>query len=115
VTAKGRFARALSAVTAWCRANRHRPVPEQRSHLAAMMRGHYASTTPSRATCDDCNGTPFHTWTEDEIAAYERRWPVGSRERLAFALLLYTGQRVSDGSTMYDTDLGSGRYPRSCR
>jgi enterobacteria phage integrase len=36
----------------------------------------------------------FHTWTDDEIAAYERHWPVGTRERTVFALLLYTGQRV---------------------
>ncbi|MFC4168890.1 tyrosine-type recombinase/integrase [Teichococcus aestuarii] len=38
----------------------------------------------------------YATWSEDEIAAYEARWPSGSRERLAFALLLYTGQRRSD-------------------
>ena len=38
----------------------------------------------------------FHTWTEDEIAKFEARWPVGTTERLAFALLLYTGQRRSD-------------------
>jgi hypothetical protein len=31
----------------------------------------------------------FHTWTEDEIVRYEERWPVGSRERTAFALHLY--------------------------
>jgi integrase len=38
----------------------------------------------------------YHTWTEAEIAAFEARWPTGTRERLAFALLLYTGQRRSD-------------------
>jgi integrase len=38
----------------------------------------------------------FHTWTEEEIAAFEARWPLGTRERLAFALLLFTGQRRSD-------------------
>ncbi len=27
----------------------------------------------------------FHTWTDEEIATYERRWPVGTRERTAFA------------------------------
>lgn len=37
-----------------------------------------------------------HTWTETEIAAFEERWPVGTRERLAFDLYLYTGQRLSD-------------------
>jgi integrase len=38
----------------------------------------------------------FHTWTEKELAQFEARWPEGSRQRLAFALLLYTGQRGSD-------------------
>lgn len=38
----------------------------------------------------------IHTWTEAEIAQYEARHPVGTRARLAFALLLYTAQRRSD-------------------
>lgn len=38
----------------------------------------------------------YHTWTEDEIATFEAKYPPGSRQRLAFALLLYTGQRRSD-------------------
>jgi group II intron reverse transcriptase/maturase len=42
VTAKKRYARAIVAVTDWCRKNRHRPIPEQHTHLVAMMRGHYA-------------------------------------------------------------------------
>jgi integrase len=37
-----------------------------------------------------------HSWTEDEISQFEARHPIGSRARLAFALLLYTGQRRSD-------------------
>jgi integrase len=37
----------------------------------------------------------FHTWTEAEVAKFEACHPVGSRARLAFALLL-TGQRRSD-------------------
>jgi integrase len=37
-----------------------------------------------------------HTWTEDEIERFEAQHPVGSRERLALALLLYTGQRRGD-------------------
>ncbi len=39
---------------------------------------------------------PFPTWTEEDIAAFEARWPRGTRARLALALLLYTGQRRSD-------------------
>jgi RNA-directed DNA polymerase len=42
VTAKNRYARALAAVTEWCRSNRHQSIPHQRAHLTAMMRGHYA-------------------------------------------------------------------------
>jgi integrase len=38
----------------------------------------------------------YRTWTEDDIAAFEARHPVGSRARLALGLLLYTGQRRSD-------------------
>jgi integrase len=38
----------------------------------------------------------FHTWTEKELAQFEIRWPEGSRQRLAYAHLLYTGQRGSD-------------------
>ena len=42
VTAKNRYARALAAITAWCRIHRHQSIPDQNAHLAAMMRGHYA-------------------------------------------------------------------------
>lgn len=42
----------------------------------------------------------FHTWSEDEIAKFEARWPIGTRERLAFDLLLYTGQRSADVRVM---------------
>ena len=37
-----------------------------------------------------------HTWTDEQLAAYEARWPLGTRERLAFATLLYSGQRGGD-------------------
>jgi integrase len=47
----------------------------------------------------------FHTWTEDEIAQYKERWPIGSRERAAFALHLYTGQRRGDVVRMAWTDI----------
>jgi integrase len=50
----------------------------------------------------------FHTWTEEEIAQFEARWPIGSTPRLAFALLLYTGQRRSDVVAMCQTDVEDG-------
>jgi enterobacteria phage integrase len=62
----------------------------------------------------------FHTWTEDEIAKFEPHWVVASPERLAFALLLYTGQRRSDvvrvsGVILQAALPGScSRRPRPC-
>lgn len=41
-------------------------------------------------------GDGYHCWTEEEIALFEAKWPVGTRERLAMALLLYTGLRRGD-------------------
>jgi integrase len=45
-------------------------------------------------------GGEHHTWTDEEIAAFEACWPLGSVQRTAFALLLFTGQRVSDVARM---------------
>jgi integrase len=65
-------------------------------------------------TDDPFSGLPryrlgtHHTWTDAEIAQFERRWPLGSRERLAFALLLYTGQRGGDVVKMTRNDVVNG-------
>src|SRR5262249_26278506 len=37
-----------------------------------------------------------HSWTEEEIAQFEARHPIGTRARLAMALLLFTAQRRGD-------------------
>jgi integrase len=42
----------------------------------------------------------FHSWSEDEVAAYEARHPVGTKARLALDLLLYTAQRRADVARM---------------
>lgn len=51
----------------------------------------------------------FIAWSEDDIAAFEARWPAGSRERLALCLLLYTGQRRSDVVGMGRQHIRDGR------
>jgi integrase len=38
----------------------------------------------------------FHSWSEEEIAQFETRYPAGSQARFAMALLLYTAQRRGD-------------------
>ena len=49
-----------------------------------------------------------HTWTDSQLAAFEKRWPLGTRERLAYAVLLYTGQRVGDAVRMQRSDIRKG-------
>jgi integrase len=38
----------------------------------------------------------WHSWTPDELTKFEERHPVGTKARLALALLMYTGARRSD-------------------
>jgi integrase len=42
------------------------------------------------------NSDGFHTWTDEEITRFEKRWAIGTRERLALDLLLYTGLARGD-------------------
>lgn len=48
-------------------------------------------------------------WSEDQIARFEAHWKTGTRERLAMALCLYTGQRRSDVIRMGRQHLKDGR------
>ena len=41
-------------------------------------------------------GHGFEVWTEDDVDAYERRWPIGTKERVWFDLLCYVGGRRGD-------------------
>jgi enterobacteria phage integrase len=57
---------------------------------------------------DSYEGGEHRAWTDREIAAYESKWPIGTKQRLAFDLLLFTGQRVGDVAAMRRVDLLSG-------
>ena len=64
----------------------------------------WRSDDPTRGVKFYRGGT-HHTWTEAEIAAFTKAWPEGTVERLAFGLLLHTGQRVGDVARMSWRDL----------
>ena len=51
----------------------------------------------------------FHSWELHEIEAYENRHPVGSKARLAMALLLYTACRREDAVRLGPQHLRGGR------
>lgn len=55
---------------------------------------------PVTATDGYKPGKGWHCWTEGEIATFEARWSLGTRERLAMALLLHTALRRSDMVTV---------------
>src|SRR5262244_3800626 len=55
-------------------------------------------------------GDGFHTWTEDEIAQFEAHHPIGTKPRLALALLLYTAQRRSDVIRMGRQHIRNGEF-----
>lgn len=52
-------------------------------------------TSPVKRERGEATGG-FHSWTEEEISQYQRHWPIGTRERAALELLLWTDQRRSD-------------------
>lgn len=52
----------------------------------------------------------FHTWTEDEIAAFRAYHHLGSRARLAMELLLWTDQRKVDTIHLGRQHIRNGRF-----
>ena len=64
-------------------------------------------------------GDGFPAWTEDDVARYQAKWPLGTKERVWLDVLLYTGlrrgdavrfgrQRVKDGIGTIRTEKSGG-------
>lgn len=49
----------------------------------------------------------FHRWTDDEVAQFEKRHPIGSKARLAMTLGLFTGQARQDVIAMGEQHIGT--------
>jgi len=43
-------------------------------------------------------GRGFPAWTREDVEAYRRRWPLGTRQRVWLDVLLYTGPRRGDAA-----------------
>ncbi|MEN9924061.1 MAG: hypothetical protein RL268_187 [Pseudomonadota bacterium] len=50
----------------------------------------------------------FHSWTEAEIERYRAHWPMGTKQRLALELMLWTGKRRSDLVTLGPQHVSGG-------
>ena len=86
---------------------RRAATPHSANNFLKAMRGLFAwAMEHKHVTTDPTKGVTllkgpnddvgFHTWSEEELARFEARHAVGTRERLAFDLLLYTGLRRGD-------------------
>jgi integrase len=53
---------------------------------------------PKKAGVDEEDG--HKTWSEEELAQFERAYPLGSHERLVYSVLLYTGLRIGDAARL---------------
>jgi len=85
---------------------RRRDTPFQARHFLDAMRGLFAWASEAQHVRIDPtrnvkypklkSGEGFPVWRESDVAAYESRWPLGTRQRVWLALLLYTGLRRGD-------------------
>lgn len=87
-------------------AGRDRRTPAQGRHFIDTMRGLFAwakeadlvQVNPASAVRypQQKKTQGFPVWTEADLTRYEGRWPLGTKERVWLAVLLYTGLRRGD-------------------
>src|ERR1700722_9984953 len=79
--------------------------PNAARHFVQALRGLFEWALEARlARVDPTAGVKlvrpktegFAVWTDDDVLAFRRRWPLGTRERVAFEVLRATGLRRGD-------------------
>lgn len=80
--------------------------PHAARHFIDTMRGMYewaleaehVKVDPTAAVKAPAfkKGKGFKIWSEDEVDAYEARWPIGTRQRVWLDVLVFTGLRRGD-------------------
>lgn len=88
------------------RDRRAKTAPFQARHFLDTMRGLFrwaydaqmvkADPTVGVKSPPRSRKSGYPPWTEDDVAAYERRWPIGTRQRVWLDVLIYTGLRRGD-------------------
>ncbi len=111
--------------------DRKADLPESANNRVKVLRGlfkwalaeEHVAVNPARdVTMIKTASDGWHSWTLEEVAAYEARHPVGSKARLALCVLLYAGVRRSDavqigrqhmrgGALRFRQHKGRHRYP----
>jgi integrase len=92
-----------AAIKAGC--ERRSNTPAQARHFLETLRGlfrwaHQAQLVKVNPTADVKmlreRNSGYRPWTEDDVLAYQGRWPMGTRQRVWLDVLLYTGLRRGD-------------------
>ena len=68
----------------------------------------YVAADPCAGIKTPCAGGTWHTWTDDEIAQYRKVHQLGTRERLAFELVLNCALRRTDAAAMHWEQIKDG-------
>jgi integrase len=76
----------------------------------AVSAGHVATNPVANVESMETKTTGFHPWSEHEIEIFEAKWPLGTRERLAFDILLYTGLRRGDAARLGRQHIRNGIF-----
>ena len=86
------------------RDRRAKETPFQARHFLDTLRGLFrwavdaglVKVDPTAGVADPSfpTGEGFPTWTEEDVAAFEKRWPIGTRQRVWLDVLLYTGLKA---------------------
>jgi integrase len=86
--------------------DRRANTPYQARHFLDAMRGLFRWAVKARLVKIDSTAAVenpprpqsdgFPPWSEDDIAAYESRWPIGTRQRVWLDVVIYTGLRRGD-------------------
>ncbi len=75
--------------------------------MAFAVRRDYRDSNPA-AEISLIRSGEYRSWTDEELAQFEQRWPRGTTERLIYELALYTGQRRGDLAKMTWADIKNG-------
>jgi integrase len=100
------FAKITTADVMAGRDRRAKTTPAQARKFLDTMRGLFRWAVKARLLMVDPtagvanpsapNAQGFTPWSLEDIATYERRWPVGTRQRVWLDVLVYTGLRRGD-------------------
>jgi integrase len=96
----------ITAETIIAGRERRAKTPDQARHFLDAMRGLFRWAAKAKMVKSDPTagvdnpprrrGDGFLPWTEENVAAYQVRWPIGTRQRVWLDVLLYTGLRRGD-------------------